>query len=831
MNFLQETYKSLILKRPVITIALLFILISCLVIHIPQFRLDASSESLSLENDQAIEYYRSIKKKYGSDDYLIITYSPHDNSVFDKYHLNKLASLKDKLLSLENVESVISILDVPLIKSPPLTLQELRTKNLTLLSPEADITLARQELISSPFYENLLISSDGEVTALLVQYKSDQKLQDLIDKKNHFKEKLSIAPLSKKEKKELSDNEREYKIKNAQSQIDQRKDIKSVRKALRQYKKDARIYIGGVPMIVSDSIDFIERDLKTFGSIIFCFLLILLGLIFRKIRWILLPMLVCTCVGVSIIGFLGLVDWPVTIVSANFISLILIFTLSFCVHQIVHYREISADNPQAGQHELVDKTVSGIVVPCFYMACTTVIGFCSLIVSDIRPVIDFGWMMAVGIMFSFCISFTLMPAAMTIFPPERQKNSFDFTRKITSFFSYNIKKYSKAALSIFGLMIILSVWGINFLYVQNRFIDYYKKDTEIYQGMKLIDERLGGTTPLDIIIDAPQDFIAFQKEEKEMLEAEGMMADDNVPDILGGYWFSEILTKDVSRIHQYLDDLPETGKILSIYTITNILQSIDKDQLIDRFYLGVLYKNLPETMKEILFYPYISEDGNQLRFSIRVFESKEGLNREELLKEIKSHLVNEFGLEKEQIHTTGMLVLYNNILKTLFSSQILTIGVVFITMFLIFTVLFRSIKIAAVAIIPNITIVAFVLGIMGWFNIPLDIMTITIAAICFGMADDNTIHYIHRFREEFKKTPNYWNAVRKSHDTIGRAMYYTTVTIMLGFSILAFSNFVPTIYFGLLTAFAMLIALIADLILLPLLLVFFKPLGKEKPIA
>ena len=817
IGFIQKTYEKSVLDHPRASLFLIFAIVAFFGVYAQQFRLDASSETLSLENDQALKYYRSIKDSYGSDEYLVITYTPQ-NELFSPTTLAHLKVIRDDLAQLENIESVISILDVPLINSPPVTIDELSRKIPKLLNPNTNRTLARQELMTSPLYSDLLISQDGKTTALLVNFREDKRLQELILRRDVFKEKGQ----------NLDFIQQEYKAQNKHAQQKQRKDISAIRAILKEHSSQAKLYLGGVPMIVSDSIDYIERDLRVFGVFIMGFLILLLTLIFKSMRWVLLPMITCFCVGLSMIGFLGFVNWPVTIVSANFISLLLIFTLSFCVHQIVRYNEFLAENPEADQRTLVRNTVFDISVPCFYMAFTTAVGFGSLVVSGIRPVIDFGWMMAIGIIFSFTIAFILFPAALMFLKPLKSKKHFDLTWKITSLFSHVIQKHGRVILFLFSIFLVVSIWGMNSLYVQNRFIDYYKEDTAIYQGMKMIDSQLGGTTPLDIIIDAPQSFIDHQKEEKEFLTESDFYIEDNNPAIIEGYRFSEALLKDVATIHDYLKGLPETGKVLSFHTTAQLLQDLDEKKLLDRMYLGVLYKKLPDSVKDILFSPYISDDGNQLRFSVRVFESQGGLDRQTLIEKIRLHLTTELELKENQVHLTGMVVLYNNVLQTLFRSQILTIGVVFITMLLIFWALFRNFKIAMVAIIPNITIVAMVLGIMGWLGIPLDIMTITIAAICFGMADDDTIHYVHRFMREFKKSGNYWKAIKQSHNTIGRAMYYTTITIMLGFSILAFSNFVPTIYFGLLTGFSMLIALLCDLMLLPLLIILFKPMGQEK---
>jgi predicted RND superfamily exporter protein len=593
------------------------------------------------------------------------------------------------------------------------------------------------------------------------------------------------------------------------------------------YSEKARLHLGGVPMITSDSIDYIQHDLVTFGFGVIVFLIIILGIAFNKPRWVILPLLTCFATGIIMVGFLGLVDWPVTVVSSNFISLLLIITLSLTVHLIVRYREEQALFPEADQEYLVRETIRAKVLPCFYTAITTIVAFSSLIFSGIRPVIDFGWMMAIGIVVAFILVFTFFPAALMLLKPGKVANHNDITDKITRSIAKWNRSYHLQFLMIFFLLSIIALAGMNFLSVENRFIDYFKKDTEIYQGMELIDLKLGGTTPLDVIIDAPETFFTDDTD----LEAENDNWNDEDDDwddessagiAENSYWFTSFRFKEVAAIHDYLDSLPETGKVLSISSSLDLLSQLDEEILVDDFSLSLFYKKLSDDIKKILFEPYMSENGNQLRFSIRVFESNPSLKREALLKTIKSDLVAKFNLKEEQIHLTGMLVLYNNMLPSLVKSQIMTLGVVFLAILAMFIFLFRNVKRALVAIVPNVFAAGLMLGIMGWLRIPLDLMTITIAAITIGIAVDDTIHYIHRFSQEFEKDQNYWAAIERSHATIGRAMYYTSLTITLGFSILVLSNFIPTIYFGLLTSFAMLIALIANLTLLPLLLVRFK---------
>jgi len=823
-------YDHIILNHPFLLFAAVMLVTLFFAWHTPDFELDASADTLTLENDQALKYYRSVRARYGSDDFLIVTYSPKKD-LFDPDVIEDLRELQGKLVALENIDSVTSMLDVPLIESPPVTFTDLNREINTLESGNADYELARKELTTSPLYRNLIMSPDARTTALQVNFSKDETYDSLLSERNKLRELALQQTLTPEQNRRLDQVSKKFDDYSKLVLDRQSRDIVDVRKILDQHRDNADIYLGGVPMIAADSIDFIRHDLVNFGSGVLVFLIILLTAAFRRARWVLLPMFTCVVTVTIVVGLLGLLNWPVTVVSSNFISLLLIITLSLSVHLIVRYREIHELDPEIQQHELILETVKSKFPSCFYTSLTTIVAFGSLLFSGIRPVIDFGWMMAIGISISFVLAFTLFPSTLMMLRPSKEVPDNDFTAAITSFFARTIKRYCNTTLIVFAVIVTLSVIGITRLSVENRFIDYFKDDTEIYQGMSLIDTTLGGTTPLDVILDAPveeeEEIIESETEEDEFLADLLDDLEDNIGITSTSYWFNEVQLREVEQIHDYIDSLPETGKVISIITAIRMLETLNEGETVDDFFLSVLYKRLPDEVKEALIDPYMSEDGNQLRFSIRVFESDPNLEREQLIEKIEHYLTDEIGLEDEQVHVSGMLVLYNNMLQSLFKSQIMTLGVVFLAIMIMFIFTFRNIKVALIAIVPNIVAAAQVLGIMGWLSISLDIMTITIAAIVIGIAVDDTIHYVHRFGEEITKDYDYWAAVKRCHNSIGRAMYYTTVTITLGFMILVLSNFIPTIYFGLLTGFSMMVALVADMMLLPILLVMFKPYGKQ----
>jgi predicted RND superfamily exporter protein len=824
LSKLSHLYDKVILQRPVQTLIFIAVIISFFAIYAPDFKLDASADSLVLENDEDLKYYRSIRERYGSDDFLIVTYTPV-NDMFSDETLDDLRKLRDSLSRVDRVKSVVSILDVPLISSPPISLSDVNEKVRKLGDADTDISLAKTELTSSLLYKNLIISPDGRTTALQVIFERDVKYETLLEARNLLREKKLITSLSEAERDELVRVTDELNNYISEATDRQNMNIAVIRGIMDQHREKAKLFLGGVPMIASDMIDFIRHDLSVFGIGILCLLIIMLAIIFHRPRWVLLSMLCCFASVLFMFGYLGLVQWKVSVVSSNFTSLLLIMTLSLTIHLIERYFELQMENRDADQHYLVLETVKTKALPSLYTALTTIVAFGSLMLSGIRPVIDFGYMMAIGICVAFLISFTLFPSALILLKPKLTLRTHDFTGFLTRVFSHVVESHGKPVLILYVVIALLSLLGIYRLTVENRFIDHFKETTEIYQGMEMIDHELGGTTPMDVVVDAPADYNA-DTEAEDYIEFEDEFDDETDTEAglsATSYWYNEFEIDTLNSIHDYLDTLPETGKIISLATSLRLMRQLNENEPLDDILLSVIYKKLPPEIKEGLFDPYMSEDGNQLRFSVRVFESDPSLKRKELLEKIRLNLVKKIGLSEEQFRLTGMVVLYNNMLQSLYKSQILTIGVVFLAIMLMFIVLFRSVKLAAIAIIPNLISAGMVLGLMGWMNIPLDIMTITIAAITIGIAVDDTIHYIHRFLTEIPKDNDYVATMRRCHASIGRAMYYTSITVIMGFSILALSSFMPTIYFGLLTGLAMAVALIANLTLLPILLITLKP--------
>lgn len=827
INLIKICYRSVVLNHPVFTIFLLMLVFGFFVSHAKDFKLDASADALLLENDEDLKIFRDLNERYAIKDFLFVTFTPNLD-LFSDSSLHIIASLRDELKQLELTDSIVTLLDVPLVKQIKGSLSEVTNNYRTLESDDVDKVKAKAELLSSPIYKELIISLDGNTTALQVNLKGNNTFRELLHKRNALLLRQEEGILTSDESKQLEEVSDAFALlKNEINQKDHQ-NILNIRAIMKKYEQFGALHLGGVTMITDDMVSFIKNDLLVFGIGVFVFLVVMLSIIFRKPRWVILPLLSCAFAGALMIGLLGLVGWNVTVISSNFISLMLIITMSMNVHLVVRYRQLRNDLPDFNQQDLVMEMASKMVWPCFYTALTTIMAFGSLVVSGIKPVIDFGWMMTIGLTVTFVTTFLLFPALLVLMKkPELEQDKHDGFQMMHILSAFTVNHGNKILL-LSVLLVVVSGIGISKLEVENSFINYFSKDTEIYRGLKLIDDKLGGTTSLDIILK-------FEEEPEEELSGDLADEEDDFNFDFGGgaegdpadYWFTPDKLDDVKKIHDYLEGLPAVGKVLSLASLIRVGEDVNQGEF-DAFELAIVYKRMPEDLKSSMIDPYISIEDNEARINLRILDSLENLRRKELLEQIHSDLTGKLGFSEDRIAISGLLVLYNNMLQSLFKSQILTLGVVMVGIALMLLVLFRSVPLAIIGIIPNILAAGIILGLMGWFRIPLDMMTITIAAITIGIAVDNSIHYIYRFREEFARRQDYIETLHYCHANIGKAVFYTAITIIVGFSILVMSNFIPTIYFGLLTAFAMLVAFFAALTLLPKLILIWKPFTPQK---
>jgi len=825
-----------LLDKYLLILLLVFTLTIITSFGLSNFKLDASSDALVLESDESLKTYRKAEDEFGDTSFLIVTYEPK-GELFSEYSLKKISQLENDLKNIDGVDSVLSILDAPIFFQPRVGLSEVSDNLKNLLDAGVNLNLAKEEIINNPIYKELIISNDGKVTAMQVVLKGNSEYNQLINSRYEILDKLdSREPLTSKTINQLqidleNINARISEINNQESEFNKLL-ISDIRETLNIYRDEATIYLGGPSMIATDMMEYIESDLVIFGTAVAVIFALMLYLFFGSLWYVLLPLLNAFLATFITAGFLGFMDWKISVVSSNFIALLLILTISLTVHLLVKINEIKKEK------NLRDAIVEGygqMFAPCFFAALTTAVAFLSLTFGELKPVIEFGKMMAFGISIAFILTFTFLPCAIYLVSKIKTKDYLSL-HNITSWiltFSNNNKMFIG---STFIVVFIIFSYGVSKLEVENRFIDYFDKETEIYQGMYEIDSKLGGTATLDIIISEPLESDIPEKSKMQNIVTnvaviandfsfDDLFEDDLFEDMTSdasGYWWNTYSLKTLEDIHDYLDSIPEIGKVLSVASGIKLAREINEGEDLNDLELALLRSVLPEDIRETLLYSYINKDDSVVRISTRVNESAANLNRNELLEKINYDLQNEFNLKPDQYEITGLAVLYNNMLQSLFQSQIGSLLIVFAVISIMLLLIFKSFKVMVIGLIPNVFVASSVMGLLGLLKIPLDIMTITVAAISVGMAVDNTIHYIYRYKKELKKTDSVEQALENAHTTTGRAIFYTATTIAAGFCILSLSNFFPTVLFGLFTSLAMALAFVTSLTVLPNLLVKYK---------
>ena len=815
----MSSFFNFLVDKSKFFIFFLFVLSVVSLIGLPRFQLDASSDTLLLDNDPDLKIYRENSRKYGSSDFLVIAFTPKAE-IFNPETITLLKELVKDLNDIKGIKNVLSLFDVPLLQYSDQSISELADNVITLSTDDVDLSKAKYEFETNEVYRGLLISDDLKTIAFQMSLEPNSFYQniiseryDLLDQKDLLEKEEYLSSLEKINQ----EIEKQKKI-NLSNEANL---IKEVRNVTSRYSNQGEIFLGGGAMIAHDTIQMIQQDLIVFGIAVFFMFVFILSLIFRQLRWVVIPLLSAGLSALLTTGLISWLGWKVTVVSANFIALLMIIGISLTVHLVVRYREIISRSSGLSHEDALKKTLTQMFLPCLYTALTTMVAFASLIISDIRPIIDFGLLMVLSIFIAFTISFIFFGTLASLMSKNTKDTKVDYSTGFTTSINSLVVRFKNIILLVSLAGLIFALIGISKLSVENKFIDYFKPSTEIYQGLSLIDKKLGGTAPLDIIISAPSEAL----EEKNVFDDEEF-DDFGVETEEYGYWFNTKSLSFLEEIHDYLEGRPEIGKVLSVSSAIKLAE-IAKGEKLDDLELALLRKVLPEDINNQLLSAYISDDDNQVRLSARVIESMDGLNRKNLIQEVKMDLIQDYDLSAEQFYLSGISVIYNNLLQSLFQSLIGSLTIVFSAIFVMFILLFRSLYMALIAMIPNLLSAASVLGIIGWSGIPLDIMTVTVAAISIGIGVDNTIHYVHRFLKEYEEQKNYDVAIKNSHSTIGRAMFYTSLTIVLGFMILVTSNFNPSVFFGIFTSFSMIIAILAALMLLPVLIRHLKPFGKN----
>lgn len=930
----------LIVAFPKITLALFTALALFFGYYSTKLEIDASSQTLLLDNDKDLQIWREVSKRYETPNFLVLAYTPAGDLLAPET-IHKIEQMDAAFSKLDFVTSVTDITNVPLLLNKGGGMSELLKHIPTLTDSDVNLTAARREFATSPFYASNLVSADLRTTAILINLKPQTRYEELLRLRDGAKNALEQAEHESNRsgaqisqlKDTLKASEQNFKSYRDELREKDHRDIMALRALIAGFEKEFagdRLFLGGLNMIADDMVGYVRSDLATYGLGALVLLLACFWLFFRQAKFILLPLIICAYSVVLAAGLFGFLSFEVTVISSNFIALQLIITVSVCIHLIVAYREFSARFHAFSQRQLVYAVLRERARPCFFAIFTTVIGFMSLIFCDIKPVISLGIMMSVGISISLVTAFGVFGAVMSLLPRTHNNRSFEQHFKFTLWCAETALRSRGAVYGVCAAAVIFGLYGISQLRVENSFIGYFKKSTDIRAGMEVIDTNLGGTIPLDIVVkfksaggadtasgnenstsgsanskngensnSAGRNFAANSTRQNSIAQnsatqnstaaTQNSIAENSIPqnsvataqnlndknlseqgpaaatqpsdavnsdqtraanleqnstasDDFGDfeaeyaanenkpqYWFTSEKMRIISKIDDFLKDKNVTGhefigNVSSLASLLKLGKQINQGRDLDDLSLALIYSEMPANYRELVLSPFVNIEANEAHFSVRTIDSDPRLRRAKFLKDLQGGLNSLLEGEQASAQISGIMVLYNNMLQSLMSSQIDTLGITVLVLFVLFVIIFRSFSYALIAIVVNLIPLCACFGIMGVAGIPLDIMSITIAAISIGIGVDDVIHYIYRYKREFARLSDEAAAIRASHASIGYAMYYTSFAIILGFSVMMMSNFWPTIYFGLLICLVMSLLLLGALIILPSLIMSRKGL-------
>lgn len=795
---LADGFIDLLLGWPKTVLAAFLIITAILGSRAPDFRIDASPDTLLTRDNEIYVQTQLVGQRFAPQEFLLVTVEPQNYAVISEQFFDVLARLSDELLEIGRVESVRSILNVPVFSQGVNLLSgNIDLSQLTIESGDYSLSALEDEFSDHPIYQNLLVNEDLSAAALQVLFRSNQQLDDINAQITDLNVRYQQGDYSEADEREMERLQAAAEPLQQELAESRSQEIEQIRQILENYNTDADIHLGGVHVLAYQLVQIITNDLVVFGSGMAIGICLLLLVLFRALRWVLIPVVCCSISVLTTIGLFAILGMKATVISSNFIALQLILTLAIVIHLIVQYRELShapGTDEASGQDQraLIRETLRRKIGPCFFAGITTSVGFGSLVFSGLQPVISFGWMMIIAMFVSIIVSLIVFPVVLELLAKKQEKTELGFASAIVAFFSRVALKRTGLTTVLSLALAAFSISGLFLLTVENSFINYFRTSTQVHQELAYIDQEFGGSTPLDLIYTPPE-------------------PPDN-PDLI----MSAETVQRLQLIQHRLSEHEATGRILSAVNVTDLARELNNNTPLTEYELTVAYWMMDEEFREDLLGAFLDEETGQIRMNIWIQDLTEGLNRQQLLEDFRADLV-ESGVDESSYQLTNLFVLYQDIMQQLYTSQILTMGIVFAVLLLTFLLIFRSFRVAIAAIIPNILSTLAILGTMGWLGIPLDLMTITIAAIAMGIAVDDTIHYIHRFLEE-RKAHDYAESIRLTHSSVGVAILYTSLLIVAGFSVLSFSDFVPSILFGLLTALAMILALLTGLCLLPLLL-------------
>ena len=773
----MDRIASVIIRYRIVFLVLIGLLTGFFGHYAIKSKTDNSIEVWLKHNDPKLDYYYDFIDKFGDDEFLIIAMDGDD--LFTGKKLKLINDIATSLESVKGVRSVMSLASVYKDKLSAPYFKEVLKRNKT----RSILEVFKEKILDDPMYVNNVISSDGETTAIIA----------------------TVAKGSPESRVKLVKETREI-LKAVENEINNEPSPLLLKEGTGEANGPQKGFFLAGPSIVNTELDRMsQKDMRTFTPVMFAVALVILVALFKNVSGVLIPAITIIINIMWTVGLFVIFDNKMNMVSGMLIPLIFIISLATTVHILNRfYLEVKLSGDR---RESILKTVKYICVPCFLMCVTTSIGFLSLIASDVTPVKTTGIFMAAGIMMSFFVCITLVPGMLSLFPEwmskpfiNIQKDRGSSNKEFQGIYGFIGKFVNNNTIYVFVFSLVfvgVSIYGITKIKAESSIFESFPESSEITRSTEHIEQELMGLIPMDIVVDAGSTGGVFQ------------------PDIL----------EKMEKLQEYLKGIPEVTKSVSVADYVKYLnkllnkddpdsQMITKDKAID-------YAKLASLHGDSIVKSLYTEDYNEGRVSVRM--KNVGSSRyQAIVNDIEGFIKVNFPLSVD-CSITGIVPLLMDMQEYLIESQIKTFTLAFVLIFICIALLLRSVRIGMMSMIPNLIPISITLGVMGYVGINLDVATIMIASVAIGISVDDTIHFLYRFKEEFKKDGNHYLAIQRTLSGVGRALIFTSIVATCGFLVFCLSNFKAIQYFGLLTGITMVSAIFAVLFILPSCILLFKP--------
>jgi len=750
--------------------------------HARHLRVDSSVEHLLASNDPNKAYVEKIRGLFGGDDIGVIGLLT--NNIYTPAALEKLKKITAQVEKIDGVQSVASLTNAPdpiaNVVEPPLLIPQIPT------TPEA-LAALRQKVEENPIYLNLA-SRDGKGAALIISFKN------------------------------LTDEEF------AQKQIDEK-----LQAIIERERGTDELYLTGMQSIKFNSVKLMQQDLKMFTPLSLAVIIIVLAICFRNLPGVFLPLLSVLCGVTWTLGVMALVDAPITIGTLVLPSLLIVIGSTYSIYVIAQYEEEAEKGGE--RKEIVLRSLTRVSVPVTVAALTTIVGFITLLVNRIEAIRALGVYAAVGFASVTIIVLTLIPAALALLPLTRQPQTTAANSGLNTLLAKIAqfdRDHQKAIICAAGLLALPCLWGITKIRVDSNFLQFFQPNDPVRRANEIISEKIGGTQIFYVVVESGMrdgvkswDLLRRIKGlQRYLASLPGVDQSLSLVDYCdlfdkaiqsGGMGSDEVVVEGVEPSAEPTPKEPSPPVTPGVL-LANLWEKAEQIDPPDQLRAVMQFVSvIPKTLSSVVSIDFSTAN---ILVRTRLTSSSDIIRTAEAVEAYaKEHFPPEVA-----VRPTGNLILLNKATEDIVWGQVESLGLALVMILIVLSLMFLSVKVGFLSLIPNLLAVVIFFGAMGWAGVTLNLGTSIIASIAIGIAVEDAIRYLARLSSEIRATHDQERAIFQTVATVGKPIVYASAALGLGFLTLLFSNFVPIQKFGLLTAITIAAAFVNDLVLLPALL-------------